>query len=160
MWYAVYTKPRREDSVASQLRNIGIEVLNPKVQSQKYRNNRFLDVMEPLFPCYLFADFEKDRYAHLINYTRGVKYIVGKSNPILVCNDVINAVRDGMEEGDIIVVKPRKFNRGDKIIIREGPFKDFYGIFEREIRGQERVMILLSALNYRIELDGYFLAVA
>ena len=160
MWYAIYTKPRREDPVAFQLRNIGIEVLNPRLKSQKYKNNKFHEVIEPFFPCYLFANFEKDRYSHLITYTRGVRYIVGKNNPITVRDEIINAIKEGMEEDNIIIVKPQNFKQGDRVFIREGPFKDFYGIFEREIRGSERVMILLSALNCRIELDGCFLAVA
>lgn len=160
MWYAIYTKPKKEDSVAFQLRNIGIEVLNPKLQSCKYKNNQFLEVIEPLFPCYIFADFEKEKYSHLITYTRGVRYIVGKNNPILVLDEVINTIKEAMEEDGLIIVKPQKFRQGEKIIIREGPFKDFYGIFERESKGPERVIILLSALNCRIELDGCFLAVA
>jgi transcriptional antiterminator RfaH len=160
MWYAIYTKPKKEDSIAIQLRNIGLEVLNPKLKSRKYKNSHFLDVIEPLFPSYVFAEFEKDKYSHLITYTRGVRYIVGKNNPIPVFNEVITAIRDNMGENGLVVVKPEEFKHGDGVIIKEGPFKDFYGIFEREIRGTERVLILLSALNCRIELDGCFLAVA
>jgi transcriptional antiterminator RfaH len=160
MWYAIYTKPKKEDSVAFQLQNIGIEVLNPKLKLKKYKNNRFLDVIETLFPCYLFAHFEKDKYSHLITYTRGVRYIVGKNSPVLVHDEVIDSIKEGMEEDNIIVIKPQQFKEGDKVSIKEGPLKEFCGIFEREIRGPERVMILLSTLNYRIELDGCFLAVA
>jgi transcriptional antiterminator RfaH len=160
MWYAIYTKPRKEDSVALQLQNIGIEVLNPKLKLKKFKNNRFLEVVETLFPCYLFAYFEKDKYSHLITYTRGVRYIVGKSNPVLVRDEVISSIKEGMGEDNIIVMKTPQFKQGDHVSVREGPFKEFHGIFEREVKGPERVMILLSTLNCRIELDGCFLAVA
>jgi transcriptional antiterminator RfaH len=160
MWYAVYTKPKREDSAAFHLQNIGIEVLNPKLRSKKYRGNRFIEYIEPLFSCYIFANFEKDKYSHLITYTRGVSYIVGKKNPVIVPEEVIKAIRERMGEDNIIVVKPRTFKKGDSVIIREGPFKDFCGIFEREIKSSERVMLFLSTLNYKIELERCFLAVA
>jgi transcriptional antiterminator RfaH len=160
MWYAIYTKPRKEDSVALQLQNIGIEVLNPKLKLKKFKNNRFLEVVETLFPCYLFAYFEKDKYSHLITYTRGVRYIVGKSNPVLVRDEVISSIKEGMGEDNIIVMKTPQFKQGDHVSVREGPLKEFRGIFEREVKGPERVMILLSTLNCRIELDGSFLAVA
>jgi transcriptional antiterminator RfaH len=160
MWYAVYTKPGKEASVALYLRNIGIEILNPRLRSKKYRGNRFVEFVEPLFSCYIFANFEKDRYSHLISYTRGVRYIVGKNNPVIVCEEVIEAIKEGMGDDNFISVKPRTFKKGDRVFIREGPFKDFCGIFEREIKGSERVMLLLSALNYKIELDRSFLAVA
>jgi transcription antitermination factor NusG len=160
MWYAVYTKPKKEDSVALYLQNIGIEVLNPKLRSKKYRETGFIEAIGPLFPCYIFANFEKDKYSHLITYTRGVRYIVGKKDPLIVHEDVIDTIRGSMAEDNIVVVKPRSFKKGEKVFIREGLLKDFCGVFEREIKGAERVMLLLSALNYKIELDGSCLVAA
>jgi len=160
MWHAVYTKPKKEDSVAFLLQNIGLEVLNPKIKFRKFKRNKLTDVIEPLFPCYLFAYFDKDKYSHLITYTRGVRYIVGKKSPVVVQDEVINAIKDGIEDDNIIVIKPSTFKSGDKVLIKDGPFKDFHGIFEKEIKGHERVMILLETMQCRVELDSYFLAVA
>ncbi len=157
MWHAIYTKPGKEDSVAFRLQGIGIEVLNPKLKSKKYKRNKFVEVIEPLFPSYLFASFEKEKYSHLITYTRGVRYIVGKGNPIVVHDEIINAIKEGMGDDNIVVIKPRKFEKGDRVLIKEGPFKDFYGIFEKETRGTERVMILLEMIHYKLELDSCFL---
>lgn len=158
MWYAIYTKPGKEDTIAYRLEGIGIEVLNPKIKFKKYKRNKLTEVIEPLFPCYLFANFEKEKYAHLITYTRGVRYIVGKTSPIVVHDEIINTIKEGMEAGDVIVVKPRRFAKGERVLIKEGPFKDFYGIFERETRGPERVMVLLEMIHCKLELDGCLLA--
>jgi transcriptional antiterminator RfaH len=157
MWHAIYTKPGKEDSVAFCLQGIGIEVLNPKLKSKKYKRNKLVEALEPLFPCYLFANFDKEKYTHLITYTRGVRYIVGKHNPIVVCDEIINTIKGSMEEGNIVVVKPQRFEKGDRVLIKEGPFKDFYGIFEKEVKGYERVMILLDAISYKLELDSWLL---
>ncbi len=156
-WYAIYTKPKKEDSIASRLQDIGIEVLNPKLKVRKFKSNRLSEVIEPLFPCYLFANFDKDKYSHLITYTRGVRYIVGKSNPIIVHDEIINTIKESMEDGNIVIITPQRFEKGERVLIREGPFKDFYGIFERAVKGPERVMILLETIHYRLELDSYFL---
>jgi len=158
VWYAIYTKPGKEDTIAYRLEGIGIEVLNPKIRFKKYRRNKLAEVVEPLFPCYLFANFEKEKYAHLITYTRGVRYIVGKTNPIVVHDEIIDTIKEGMEAGNIIVVKPRKFSKGERVLVKEGPFKDFYGIFERETRGPERVMVLLDMIHCKLELDSCLLA--
>jgi transcriptional antiterminator RfaH len=160
MWYAIYTKPGKEDSVAFLLKNIGINVLNPKLKSKKYKKNKLTEAVETLFPCYLFAEFDREKHAHLITYTRGVRYIVGKKEPVVVHEEVIEIIKEGMEENGIIVLKPFRFSRGIRVLIKDGPFKDFYGIFEREIKGPDRVMIFLSTLNYRLELDGCFLSAA
>jgi transcriptional antiterminator RfaH len=157
VWYAIYTKPGKEDTVAFRLQGIGIEVLNPKLKIKKYKRQKLVEVIEPFFPCYLFANFDKEKYSHLITYTRGVRYIVGKLNPIVVYDEIINMIKEGMEEGNIVVIKPHRFEKGDRVLIKEGPFKDFYGIFEKEIKGPDRVMILLDAIHYRIELDNYLL---
>jgi len=158
VWYAIYTKHGKEDTIAYRLEGIGIEVLNPKIKFRKYRRNKLAEVVEPLFPCYLFANFEKEKYAHMITYTRGVRYIVGKTNPIVVHDEIIDTIKEGMEAGNIIVVKPRKFSKGERVLVKEGPFKDFYGIFERETRGPERVMVLLDMIHCKLELDSCLLA--
>ena len=61
MWHAIYTKTKKEDSVAFRLQNIGVEVLNPRLKSRKFKNNRLIEVIEPLFPCYFFARFDTDK---------------------------------------------------------------------------------------------------
>lgn len=157
MWYAIYTKAGKEEAVAHRLRGIGIEILNPKLKTKKYKRNKLVETIEPLFPCYLFAEFDKEKYTHLITYTRGVRYIVGKKNPIVVYDEIIDTIKGEMEEGDIIVIRPGRFMKGDRVYIREGPLKNFYGIFERKIKGQERVLILLETIHYKIEIDTHFL---
>ncbi|MEW6587107.1 MAG: transcription termination/antitermination NusG family protein [Nitrospirota bacterium] len=160
MWYAIYTKPAKEDLVSLRLQSIGIEVLNPKLRTKKYKQNRLVEVVETLFPCYIFACFEKERFAHLITYTTGVRYIVGKSCPIIVQDEIVCTIKERIGEDDIINLSPIRFERGARVRILEGPFRNFYGIFEREVKGPERVMILLEALHFRIELDGCLLDVA
>ena len=159
MWYAIYTKAGKEDSVTALLQNAGIEVLNAKLRSKKFRHGKLAEVTEPLFPCYIFADFEKEIYAHMITYTRGVRYIVGKHSPI-ACDDVVSTIKFNLQPDNILIVKPPKLYEGNKVIIKDGPFKNFVGLFQREIRGPERVMILIETIHCRLEIDGCLLAVA
>lgn len=157
MWYALYTKPKKEDSVSNLLKNANIEVLNPKLKTIKFKKDKLVEVVEPLFPCYLFANFDKNTQSHLITYTRGVRYIVGKDNPKEINEEIINIIKNNLESDNIVVVKPHKFKKGDRVYIREGPLKNFYGIFEREIKSSDRVLILLEAINYKVEIDNYYL---
>jgi transcription antitermination factor NusG len=73
-------------------------------------------------------------------------------------DEVIGTIKEGMEDGNIVVIRPQRFEGGERVFIREGPFKDFYGIFEREIKGHERVMILLDSISYKLEIDSWVLA--
>src|ERR1700690_953459 len=151
-WFAIYTKPGSEDLVAQQLHNAEIETLTPKVMVIKYRRKKYTQVIEHLFPCYIFASFEYLTHGHMIKYTRGVKFIVGKEKPLAVNPEIIEALRMRMK-GEMIAPEEEIIRRGERVIIKEGPFKDFQGVFERGIQGKERVMLLIEAIHGRIEID-------
>ena len=152
-WYAIYTKPKQEDEVAARLQARGIEVLNPKSRLKKYRGGRLTEVIEPFFPCYVFARFERNTCFRLVKYTTGVKYIVGKNNPIEVPAAIITTIKENMQDDNVVFVKPDYLELGDRVKIKDGAFKDFCGIFERTTKGFERVVILLDALCYRLEIS-------
>ncbi len=151
-WYAIYTKPKCEESTALQLGNAGILTLNPKIRIKKYIRGKYTPVVESLFPSYIFACFALERHGHMISYTRGVRHIVGKQNPVVVPQEIIDAIQERME-GDIITPVSEKLESGDKVIIKEGPFANFYGIFERDVPGRERAMILLDTLHCKLEIE-------
>jgi transcriptional antiterminator RfaH len=151
-WYAIYTKPKAEDSTSQFLNNAGIETLNPKVKTRKFVRKKYAEVIEQLFPCYVLALVDIDRHGHMIKYTRGVKYIVGKEHPLIVHEAIIQAIKERME-GGIVKQLTETFSKGERVLIKEGPFKDFYGIFERNISGKERAMILLEALHSKLEIE-------
>jgi transcriptional antiterminator RfaH len=155
-WYVIYTKPGAEDAATRLLSNAGIETFNPKIRIRKYVRKKYTEVIEQLFPCYIFAFFDPGTHSHMIRYTRGVRYVIGKEYPLIVPVDMIDAIRDRMEGG---VVRPEaeRLESGDRVIIKEGPFKDFYGIFERNLSGRERVVILLEALFCRVEIERFSL---
>jgi len=152
-WYAIYTKPGSENSTAQLLDNAGVKTLAPKMLTTKYFRGKYIRVAEQLFPSYIFAFFDPDTDIRLIRYTRGVKYIVGKDSPLAVHPEIISAITDRME-GDIVKPFSENFTKGDRVLIREGPFKNFYGIFEKNIPGRERAMILLEALHCKMNIES------
>ncbi len=152
-WYAVYTKVKAEGAVAQLLSKAGVETLNPKIRIRKYVRRKYIESVEQLFPCYLFAFFDEGDQGHMVRYTRGVRYIVGKENPLTVPPQIIEVIRERME-GDIVEPLSEKFDRGERVLVKEGPFKDFYGIFERHIPGRKRATLLLETLYFRLEVEN------
>lgn len=153
-WYAVYTKPGAEEAAARLLSNAGIETFNPKIKVRKYLRKKYTEVIEQLFPCYIFASFDPNKHSHMIRYTRGVRYVVGKEHPLVVPPEMISAIKDRMEDG-VVMPEAETFVAGDRVLIKEGPFKDFYGIFQRNLSGRERVVILLEALFCKVEIETF-----
>ncbi|MGD9577615.1 MAG: transcription termination/antitermination protein NusG [Syntrophorhabdus sp.] len=154
-WYVVNTKPRNEDRAAMNLSNGGIEVLAPKLKLRKFKEGKFVHVVEPMFPGYIFVRFHPVDEFRMVKYARGVKTIVQFGGPIIPLQDeVIEFIRTKLENGVASVEKP-KIGKGEKVLIKDGPFKGFSGIFEDELDGKERVAILLEGVNYcaKMEID-------
>ncbi len=151
-WYVIYTKPKCEDSTVRLLNSAGIETFSPRIRTLKRVKGKYVDVIEQLFPSYIFARFESEKHSHMIRYTRGVKYIVGKQDPVAVPPEILQAIRERMRDG-IVILAPEDMRKGDRVLIKEGPFRDFYGIFQRDVTGKARAMILLEALTCSLEID-------
>ena len=157
-WYLVYTKPSKEDFVADKFIERGFDVVNPKIRERKYIRRKLREVISPLFPCYIFVRFDVPKDYHLVKYTRGVRRIVGvEGMPSVVPEWIIETVIEKTKNGPI-TVKPNSLKPGEKVLIKGGPFEGLDAVFEKELKGQERVCILLNAINARIVIDRALLA--
>jgi len=154
-WYVVNTKPRNEARAATNLTNGGIEVLAPQLKMRKYKEGKFVYVVEPMFPSYIFVRFHPVDDFRMVKYARGVKTIVHFGEKIVPLQDeMIEFIKSRLENGVAFIEKP-KISKGEKILIKDGPFRGFSGIFESELDGRERVAILLDGVNYcaKMEID-------
>ena len=156
-WFLIYTKPRCEDSVSGKFVENGFEVLNPKIEERRYIRRKLQDVVSSLFPCYIFVRFDNPNDYRLIKYTRGVKSVVGPENiPSAVPEDIIDKIRERMD-GGLIRIQPGSFIHGEDVSIQAGPFEGLEAVFEKELKGSERVSILLKAVNARVVVDASIL---
>ena len=149
-WYVVHTRPKQEDRTSTNLRTWGIETLNPKLRVNKFNEftGRLTQIVKPLFPGYIFSRFRYNELYHRVRYTRGVHGLVCVDNqPVPVDDEIIEVVRSQM--GGDGFVKIDKLNPGDKVIINNGRFQNFYGVFERSLPDSDRVMILLNTVSFQ-----------
>ncbi|MEN6615719.1 MAG: transcription termination/antitermination NusG family protein [Syntrophorhabdus sp.] len=159
-WYVVNTKARNEERAAVNLAQGGIEVLAPKLRFRRWKEGKFSDSVEAMFPGYIFVKFHPFDEFRLVKYTRGVKTIVNFNGRIIPLQEgLIEFIRGRLVEG-VATVEKKTFKKGEKVIIQEGPFKGFSGIFEHELDGKERIAILLEGVDYcaRMEIDRELVA--
>ena len=150
-WYVVHTNPRQEERANNNLRAWGVETLNPKLRTRRY--NEFTGapstITQPLFPRYLFARFNAEKQLAKIWFTRGVHDVVCfGGSPALVDEDIIALLRSRIDE-DGFVKTIDDLKRGDKVKIKAGPMRNFMGVFEHELKASERILVLLSSINYQ-----------
>lgn len=150
-WYVIKTQPKQEVRAECNIRVWGINTFLPKI-SERYINP-FTDVsskvIRPLFPRYLFAQFSvKDAYRRVC-FTRGVHSIVSFGNgPTSVDDEVIQMIQSRIGE-DGLVKLDNELNNGDQVMIDNGPLRDMVGVFQYDIKGTDRVAILLTAISYQ-----------
>ncbi|MGD0282920.1 MAG: transcription termination/antitermination NusG family protein [Dissulfurispiraceae bacterium] len=152
-WYSIYTKPKQECKVEESLARASLEVFNPKLRSKRLVRGKYEHVVRSFFPNYLFAKFDSHRQYHMIKYTRGVRGIAGnQGSPWPVSEDIINIIRSRMNDEGLIVISP-DIKVGDKVEITEGPFRGLMGIFEREMKDRDRIIVLLNTIEYQVRVD-------
>jgi len=150
-WFAIYTNGKQEVRAFHNLQAWGLECFNPMIK--EYRRNQFSGlgsyVSRPLFARYVFARFNPSTLLHKVTFTRGVQRVVsfdGKPTPIE--DELIEFLKARVgDDGFIGLGSPLKM--GDKVRIRDGPWKALEGVVERNVKPTERVMLLLTAIQFQ-----------
>jgi transcription antitermination factor NusG len=148
LWYAMHSKPRKEDLLWEQLRIREIEAYNPRIRVQPV-NPRARKV-KPYFPGYVFvrADLERVNWS-VLQWMPGATGLVSfDGQPASVPDALIHAIRHRVEEinvggGEQLV----GLKRGDLVVIEGGVFDGYQAIFDAKIPGNERVRVLLTLLQ-------------
>src|SRR2546426_4201989 len=147
-WYCIHAKRYRESWVAHQLTESCDEVYLPLLRQQRRVRRQVKWVIEPFFPGYLFARFAVEERFRAVRYTPGVISVVSPRGgwPAEVDEGIITALRRHAVNG-YIEVQPAPLCLGDELEVIEGPFQGLQGLFERELKGGERVAVLLDLLS-------------
>ena len=150
-WYVVHTHPKQEDRTDSNLQSWGIETLNPKLRVNRYNefSGQPIRIVKPLFPSYIFARFRFNDSYHRVRFTRGVQNLICFNNkPTPVDDEMIDVIRSRIGK-DGFVKTSEDFKAGDAVVIKEGRFQNFCGVFEREMEDADRVSILLNTVSFQ-----------
>lgn len=158
-WYVIKTQPKQEMRAECNLRVLGITIFLPRINERQTNPFSGLPgyVIKPLFPRYLFAQFEINSMLRRVCFTRGVHSVVNFGNgPISVDDEIIEAIQSRVGE-DGLVKLDNELNEGDPVMIDNGPLRDLVGVFQYDIKGTDRVAILLSAISFqgRVIIDKY-----
>ncbi|HHY85720.1 MAG TPA: transcriptional activator RfaH [Verrucomicrobia bacterium] len=147
VWYCARTKPKHEHIAAANLvRQLGIEVFNPRLRLERVTRRGLVRSVEPLFPCYVFA---RCRAIDLdaIRYVSGISSLVHFGDRVPnVPDTVIDELRECFDEEEPLPVEDRLFP-GAEVTIAEGAFLGSRAIVLRTLPARQRVQILLDILG-------------
>jgi transcriptional antiterminator RfaH len=158
VWWAIQCKPRQETRAQANLETSGVRTFLPlarHVGSGRPARNAAPKI-EPLFPRYLFARCDTPAMLHRIRFARGVTRILGTGNaPTSVDESIIAAIQERVAGDGCVQLRP-PLQPGDRVRIVEGPLKDFVGVFESSATADDRVRLLVAAVQsqWSVTVDG------
>ena len=154
-WYVVNTKSREESKAFFNLSRQGFNAYLPKYKKTSRHARKTNVVLAPLFPKYLFVEFDMDmKNWSCINSTLGVKELI-KFGPVptpvpLGLIDDIRAKED--KQGAVLLNRRLEFKKGDQITIVSGALSNHIGIFESQ-NDEARVIILMNLLGRGVRVQ-------
>jgi transcriptional antiterminator RfaH len=153
-WFIINCKPKQEFDAERNLRTLDIQVYLP-VYNKKIKKNKIkIDRVSPLFSGYLFAQFDIHEFYQKVKYTHGVKTILGYNEYLwTIADEKIQDIKS-RENNGLVMLRKREdhFRRGDRILIDEGDFEGWEGIFQEELPDRERAIIMLTNIKFSSKL--------
>ena len=147
-WYALRSKPNREDGLSRQAAARGFQIYYPRIRVQPV-NPRARKV-KAYFPGYMFVQADvsvvgSSTFAWL-PYSNGL--VFAGSEPSAVPDVLVSAIRrhvDGINAagGELFA----GLKAGDAVSIQDGPFAGYEAIFDARLPGNQRVRVLLQLLT-------------
>jgi transcription antitermination factor NusG len=154
-WYVIHTHPKQEDRACSNLKVLGVSIFNPKIKDLRYNQFSIVPtyITKSLFPRYIFARFKLNDLYHKVRFTRGVYSVVGFADgPTPISEEAIKLIQSNIKEDGFVKVD-EEIRPGDRVMVKDGPLKNFAGIFEREMKDTDRVRILLETVSYQAHIE-------
>ena len=149
-WLLLQVKPRQEMRALENLERQQAQCYCPLIQIEKLSRGKRIHVEEPLFPGYLFINFDpqKSNLTYTaIRSSRGVSKIVRfGEEPATVPESLILQIKDCEKVSLLPSNAPNVPQKGDTVIILEGPFKGLQAVYS-QTDGQQRSIVLISLLH-------------
>jgi len=148
-WYLLYCKRGQLLRAKEHLERQQVNCLTPMITLEKIVRGRRTAVSEPLFPNYLFIEFDPECiHTTTISATRGVSHFV-RFGPLLatVHPDVIHQL---MTQPTPDVRDPETPHSGDTVVVTQGIFEGFEAIYT-EPDGEARSLLMLNLINQQVK---------
>lgn len=147
-WYALYTKPHKEQHVSAVLQARGVETYLPTIPV--YKGRRRTEKSQAFFPCYLFARMDPGAVGYSsVAWTPGLRRIVSfGGQPAVVRDDVIDMIRHRLKRMEASGYPlEQRFQSGDRVLIKSGPLRDLEAVFDKPLSSSDRARVLVDILG-------------
>jgi transcription antitermination factor NusG len=150
-WYAVFTVPQNEKTVARRLGLHEIEAFLPTYETVRvWKNRQRAHLILPLFPCYLFVRINHRERGRVLE-SPGVLRIVGSQRePVPVPDATIEFLRSDINAGKF---EPyRELVLGERVRIKTGSLEGLEGTLIRK-SNHLRFVLSVAMINQHAAIE-------
>ena len=155
-WFLLKTKTRQEKRAMENLQRQYVECYCPEVFVEKLMRGKKSQVIEILFPGYLFVNFRNTASSiHSVKNTRGVKSFVSfGGTPAWIPFALIQELKLKTKLSENLPVSnvPK---RGDQLKVIHGPFNGMSVVFFQS-NGDERAEVLLNMMSQTVKTSIHY----
>lgn len=167
-WYVVKVQSGREESIKNAIeRRVKIEGLQEYfgeivIPTEKYtdmvRNKRVVKERK-LYPGYLMVNVEyNDRILYLFRETSGVGDFVGAGlnkapQPMKPAEVASMQQKIGVDHGKVVEAAKPKFDKGDRVKVKDGPFAGMEGEVKELIEAKNLVRVEITIFGRPVSVE-------
>jgi len=174
-WYVVHTYSGYENKVKDMLeerikayamQDLFDDILIPtedveEIVKSKKGEKQVKKASRKFFPGYLLVHMDMNNETwHLVRNTpRVTGFIGGKTKPVPIPDDGIDDLVGKIKEGKMRPKVKMNFEKGDEVVIVEGPFSNFNGTVEEVKPEKARLKVLVSIFGRQTPIELEYLQV-
>ncbi len=134
-----------------------IEKVGQRIKCPENRVEAKIELRDKLYPGYIFikADLDKDLQSLIRRVPRVLGFVSAAGKPVVVPESEIAAIRDRLKKG-VPKVKKLRFDIGDKVKIKEGPFIGFEGTISEIDPEREKIIVLVNIFDRQTPVELEF----
>lgn len=165
-WYIVHTYSGYEQRVKAALKerirqhrmqDFFKEIIVPTEKVMEVVGGQKRTVSRKVFPGYILVHMEfNDETWHLVQNTpRVTGFVGGKDQPVPLSDHEAEKIVRQMEERSQKPVPKYHFEKGDHVMVTDGPFANFHGVVDevKPEKGKVRVMVSIFGRATPVELE-------
>jgi transcription antitermination factor NusG len=150
-WFALQVRARWESSASLLLTGKGYQTLLPTYKTKKRWNGRFREIQTPLFPGYVFCQFDSQKRLPVL-VTPGVIAVVSRGRvPLPVEDHEIASIQTIVTSG--LRAEPHPYLEiGQRVRIESDSLAGLEGILV-SFKGNQRIVVSVSLLRRSVALE-------
>jgi transcription antitermination factor NusG len=150
-WYAVFTVPQNEKTVARHLGQREIEAFVPTYETVRvWKNRQRAHLVLPLFPCYLFARLNHRERVKVLGSPGVVRIVGSRREPMPVPDETIEFLRSDLNAGKF---EPyQELVVGERVRIKSGSLHGLEGTLIRK-SNHLRFVLSVATINQHVAIE-------